>query len=142
VLRQPTFFAGHPSGDNGHKDIGWLRPDGREMSHDDWVDGSRSTLGVFLAGDGLRPHGGHAAPAADSSYLIWLHSGAGPVEVTLPEDGADHYRTVFRTDEGAFGLVVGEDEPWLDPARETTLAPGKQVTLAPHTVAVFEAIAR
>jgi glycogen operon protein len=142
VLRQPTFFAGHPSGDNGHKDIGWLRPDGREMNDDDWVDGSRSTLGVFLAGDGLRPHGGHAAPAADSSYLIWLHSGAGPVEVTLPEDGADHYRTVFRTDEGAFGLVVGEDEPWLDPARETTLAPGKQVTLAPHTVAVFEAIAR
>jgi glycogen debranching enzyme GlgX len=126
VLRQPHFFEGGPVGGADRRDVVWLQPDGREMDHAAWVDGSRATLGILLAGDGVPARSEPAVPIADSSYLIWLHSGAEPVEVVLPEDGADHYRTVLRTD---------DPEPADDP-----LPPGKPTTLAPHTFAVFEAV--
>jgi glycogen operon protein len=34
-------------------DIGWFRPDGQEMSDDDWQTGFAKSLGVFLNGEGL-----------------------------------------------------------------------------------------
>jgi isoamylase len=125
VLRQPHFFAGTPIGTTGRKDIEWLQPNGVEMDWAAWADGSRTTLGVFLAGDGLRTRNQRGEPIRDTSYAMWLHSGPDLAEVTLPEDSAHHYVEVVRTDQAAAN----------DPIK-----PGSTVTLAPHTFAIFEAV--
>ncbi len=53
VFRRRSFFQGRPVRGSGVKDILWLRPDGQEMSDDDWNQGIVRTIGMRLAGDGL-----------------------------------------------------------------------------------------
>jgi glycogen operon protein len=125
VLRQRYFFEGRPPPDGDRKDVSWLQPDGTEMSGDAWADSSRRTLGVFLAGDALRARTQQGVRMHDTSYLMWLHAGDDPVEVTLPKTWADSYVTVFRSDETAA----------VEP-----IAPGSSVHLLDHTFALFEAI--
>ncbi|MBA2697204.1 MAG: glycogen debranching protein GlgX [Nocardioidaceae bacterium] len=126
VLRPAQFFNGTPHAVHGRKDITWLLPSGEEVSESDWNDPDAATLGVFLAGDALRPNGGDGEPQRDTSYLIWMHAGAEAVDVTLPADWADHYRTLVRTD-----CEIDDDDP---------LKPGSVVTLLDHTFALFEAV--
>ncbi len=126
VLRQHHFFDGKPVGATGGKDITWLSPSGEELTEPDWHDQSRATLGVFLAGDRLRAVDRHGVRRRDTSYLVWLHSGSDPVEVTLPEAWADHYVEIVRTDSAP------NAEPWK---------PGSSVPLLDHTFALFEAVA-
>jgi glycogen operon protein len=47
-FRRETFFKGTVSR-AGAKDVTWLAPDGTEMTHIDWLDGERRSLGVWLA---------------------------------------------------------------------------------------------
>ncbi len=126
VLRQRYFFAGKPLDDSGGKDITWLTPSGDEMTERDWLDHSAATLGIFLAGDQLRAVDRRGVRRRDTSYLIWLHAGSEPVDVTLPAAWADHYEEVVRTD------AQLSSEPWK---------PGSTVQLLDRTVAVFEAVA-
>ncbi|MBA2558607.1 MAG: glycogen debranching enzyme GlgX, partial [Propionibacteriales bacterium] len=126
VLRQRYFFAGKPLDSTGGKDITWLTPSGEEMTEDDWLDHSASTLGIFLAGDQLRAVDRRGVRRRDTSYLLWLHAGSEPVKVTLPEAWAAHYVEVVRTD------AAPATEPWK---------PGSSVVLLDHTVALFEAVA-
>ena len=125
VLRQRFFFAGQPLLDGGRKDISWLTPGGNEMGPHDWADSGARTLGVFLAGDALRGQDVEGEPMRDTSYVMWLHSGDEPVDVTLPKEWPGHYVEVFRTDSA------------VDP---TPLEPATSVTLLDHTFALFEAL--
>jgi isoamylase len=125
VLRQPRFFAGTPIGTTGRKDIEWLQPSGQEMDWAAWADGSRTTLGVLIDGDGLRTRSERGEPIHDTSYALWLHAGLDIAVVTLPENNAHHYVEVLRTDQA----------PSSDP-----LKPGTTVTLAPHSFAVYETV--
>jgi isoamylase len=125
VLRQRYFFAGKPLDESGGKDITWLTADGEEMTESCWLDHTTCTLGIFLAGDQLRAVDRRGVRRRDTSYLIWLHSGAEPVDVTLPAPWADHYQEVVRTDADL------SPDPWK---------PGSSVTLLGHTLAVFEAV--
>ncbi len=50
VLRRRTFFSGRPVGDVGMKDLFWLRPDGQELSADDWRDPDNRVLGMLISG--------------------------------------------------------------------------------------------
>ena len=125
VLRQRYFFEGVPLAVGGRKDISWLQPDGTEMTWQAWADSGVRTLGLFLAGDALRSHNSEGERIEDTSYVMWLHAGSEPVEVTLPADWADHYLEVVRTDA----------EPVPEP-----LKPGSSVLLLDHTFALFEAV--
>jgi glycogen operon protein len=131
VLRQRHFFAGTPMAGNGRKDITWLQADGTEMTVDAWQDPTRSTLGVFLAGDALRGANAVGEPRQDTSFLLWLHAGSDPVDVTLPADLADRYVTVLRTD----GDLDALDATF---SAGDHLSAGSTVSLLDRTFAVFE----
>jgi glycogen debranching enzyme GlgX len=133
VLRQRHFFAGAPAGDSGRKDVTWLKADGSEMNFDDWQDPTCTTLGMFLAGDALRGVNAVGEQRRDTSYVLWLHAGAEPIEVTLPAALASEYVTVIRTDGDLDALddVFGAGE---------RIEPGTAVTLLDRTFAVFEAV--
>ena len=98
VLRARHFFVGEPSVDGGRKDLAWFAPDGQEMTDGWWWDTSLATLGMFLAGDGLRSRGMRGEPLVDDSFLLWLHAGPTELDVTLPaEQWAGSYEVVLDT---------------------------------------------
>ncbi len=85
VLRQRHFFEGTPIREGGLKDVAWFAPTGAEMTDDDWRDTGRRSLGMFLNGAAIRSRGAHGEPLIDDSFLVWLHSGADELDVTLPD---------------------------------------------------------
>ncbi|MDF2969179.1 MAG: glycogen debranching enzyme [Nocardioidaceae bacterium] len=87
VLRQRHFFAGHPVAEGGRKDVAWFHPDGVEMATGHWHEPGLATLGWLLNGERLRGQGPQGEHVSDRSFLVWMHAGAGAVEVTAPCDG-------------------------------------------------------
>lgn len=49
VFRRGRFFSEEARAD-GVKDISWLRPDGAEMTHEDWQETDRWALGMMICG--------------------------------------------------------------------------------------------
>ena len=84
ALRQRHWFEGQPTMVGGPKDVAWLHPDGREMTTDDWHDPGLATLAMFVLGTPLRSPGPRGEQQVDSSFAIWFHAGAGPLDVVLP----------------------------------------------------------
>jgi glycogen operon protein len=72
-LRRETFLRGTASR-SGVKDVSWLHAGGREMTQNDWQDGSLRTLGILF---GNRNNATHR-------LMLLLHAGDAPVEFHLP----------------------------------------------------------
>ena len=51
VLRRRAFFRGAPITGETEKDLAWLRPEGGEMTDEDWRDPKRDVLGMLVYGD-------------------------------------------------------------------------------------------
>ncbi len=84
VLRRRRWFQGQPI--RGIDDIAWFRPDGGEMSDEDWGWGEAATLGMFLNGEALRFPDPHGHPVRDDSFLILFNAYHEPVSWTLPRE--------------------------------------------------------
>jgi glycogen operon protein len=68
------------------------------MTDHTWHDESLRTLGMYLAGDGIRSRDRNGDRVLDGSYLLWLHAGADTIEVTLPGGvWAERYDIVLDT---------------------------------------------
>jgi isoamylase len=120
VLRQPAFFRGRPSVDDGTKDLAWFTADGREMAAGDWTAPGGRTLGMFLAGDGIRARGPRGERVTDDSFLLWLHAGEEDRTVHLPgPPWADAYEVVLDTADDSPDPGDGGD-----PARTDGVLPG------------------
>jgi len=112
VFRQRRYFEGRPVVPDGRKDLAWFAADGTEMSQDRWYDESLRTLGMFIAGDALRTRGPRGERITDESFLLWVHSGADPIEVRLPGDPwAAGYELVLDTADADDGSVRPVDGP-------------------------------
>ena len=122
VLRRTRFRHGEPVLDStgeptGRKNLAWFGGAESEMTHHDWHDPHRRTLGVYLADD-------HTDRETDDAFLIWLHGGADPVQVTLPDgDWATTYTVVAHT--GRPG-ELSEDKV---PAGSRLWIPGRSVVV-------------
>ncbi|MDA0226026.1 MAG: glycogen debranching protein GlgX, partial [Proteobacteria bacterium] len=53
AFRRRDFFQGRPLHGHDVKDIQWLKPDGHEMTDEEWGQGFARCLGVYLSGAGL-----------------------------------------------------------------------------------------
>jgi glycogen operon protein len=91
VFRRRRFFAGDPVGEEGVKDVSWIRPDGREMEETDWQDAGRRALGMLVhraASDEVDERG-RTTPA--TTLLLLVNAAARSIVFTLPslpEEGA------------------------------------------------------
>jgi isoamylase len=83
ALRQAEFFDGRTT-PTGRPDLIWLRPDGAEMTEDDWDDPERVTLGMWIDGSHSQSRTREGELLTDHSWLLLLHAGAEPAEVVLP----------------------------------------------------------
>ncbi|HTW19266.1 MAG TPA: glycogen debranching protein GlgX [Mycobacteriales bacterium] len=87
VLRRRHFFAGTEGDEPGEPDVLWIRPDGLEMTEDDWADKSSHALGMLMhgrAGDELDSRG---RAVVGETLLLLLNAGRNPRKYTLPPVG-------------------------------------------------------
>jgi glycogen operon protein len=118
VFRRRRWFKGRPLRGAGVSDIAWFRPDGGEMSDENWQEGHAKSFAVFLNGDALRDVDDDGVPIRDDSFLLLFNAHHEPVAFTLPPEafGAS-WRTILDT---ACGFEPGGDPLPAGAVREVT----------------------
>jgi glycogen operon protein len=130
ALRQGEFFEGRaPVGEHGLPDLVWFNASGETMSDEDWFDDGRQTLQMWIDGLDVRGHTATGEPLSDRSWLLVLHSGADPVQLTLPG-------TPYST---AYVPTIDTDRPTGLPASTDEIAGGSTRLMPGRTVWLLRA---
>jgi glycogen operon protein len=84
VFRRRQFFQGRSIYGADIKDLSWFRPDGEEMTDEDWKQGYVRCLGVRLAGDRIEEKDHLGNPIFDDTFLLLINAHHEPIQFTLP----------------------------------------------------------
>ena len=97
-LRRHEFFQGRAIRGAEVKDITWLRPDGQEMSDEEWDAGWLRTLGVRFDGRSLEMMDEQGRKLTDDTLLLLFNAHHEPVPFALPSFDPDvGWRIMFDT---------------------------------------------
>jgi len=91
VFRRRRFFAGDPVSDTGDKDIQWMRPDGKEMTIDDWRDPKNRMLGMLVHGNASDDVDERGRRITGQTLLLFMNAGNRARVCKLPELRARGY---------------------------------------------------
>ena len=86
IFRRRGFFLGKPV-EGAEKDIVWLKPDGTEMTDQEWNEDFARSLGVYLAGESLHENDMRGRPVRDASFLLLFNAHHETVPFRLPNAG-------------------------------------------------------
>ncbi|UUX95099.1 glycogen debranching protein GlgX [Aquabacterium sp. J223] len=125
-FRRRDFFAGRPLVGSQLKDVLWLKPDGHEMSSQEWEHDYARCLGMYLAGAAIDEIGRHGRPIVDDDFLILFNAGADDIGFTIPT--IDGERWTLRVDT--------REETGLPAPRE--LANGEVFPLGARSLALLQ----
>ncbi|MBI3029667.1 MAG: glycogen debranching protein GlgX [Candidatus Rokubacteria bacterium] len=84
VLRRRQFFYGRRIRGSEVKDLSWFRPDGKEITEEDWTNPHTRCLGLRLSGDALEEVDARGGSIADDTFLILINGHHEPVRFILP----------------------------------------------------------
>jgi isoamylase len=84
VLRRRTFLNGRQP---DAADVLWLRPDGHDMTANDWHDASRKTIAVLLDGDNIGERDARGEPVRGDTVCVLLNASPTAVPFVLPRRG-------------------------------------------------------
>jgi isoamylase len=100
VLRRRRWFQGRSI--RGSVDLGWCKPDGTEMSDDDWDDAaSAPAVGIFLNGDAITDRDRRGQRVTDDSFLLLFNGHADAIDWTLPKQWGQWWELVTDTGDPA-----------------------------------------
>ena len=101
VLSRRRWFEGRSIRGSNLTDIGWFKPDGAEMSDQDWNVAFARALGVFLNGEGIDFPGRSGEQIVDDSFYVLFNAGSSPIDFVIPQS-LDHepWRRVLDTTRG------------------------------------------
>jgi glycogen operon protein len=125
VFRRRHFFEGRSLRGDALKDIAWLKPDGTEMSAEEWDHDFARCLGVYLAGDRLGETDSRGQPVTDDDFILLFNAHDGAIAFTLrafdgygwlvlldtardgglPPEGTFHANTVYALDARSLVLL-------------------------------------
>ncbi|HEY8555200.1 MAG TPA: glycogen debranching protein GlgX [Burkholderiales bacterium] len=99
-FRRRQFFRGREISGTGIRDLVWLRPDGGEMTEEEWHKPFARTVGLSLAGE-LAEEDERGRPLRDDNFLLLLNAHAEQVPFTLPAfpDAATVWEVVVDTED-------------------------------------------
>jgi glycogen operon protein len=112
VFRRRRFFDGEPirSGDEV-RDIAWLTPGGREMTHDDWDKSfHHRCVAVFLNGDAITAPDARGERVVGDSFLLCFNAHDQYVEFITPDEDYAQEWTVELDTHDPVGLKEGADQ--------------------------------
>ena len=96
VLRRRRWFQGRSI--RGSVDLGWCRPDGAEMSDEDWDDAaSAPAVGIFLNGDAITDRDRRGQRVTDDSFLLLFNGHADAIDWTLPKQWGQWWELIADT---------------------------------------------
>jgi isoamylase len=131
VFRRRRFFNGMPVRRRGavaQPDISWFRPDGSEMSDDDWGSGFGKSVAVYLNGLGIPELDARGQRVTDDSFVLCFNAHHEPIEFTLPPEEFGR----------AWAPVVDTSASTANSDQEPIRA-GSAVLVAARTVVVLQA---
>ncbi len=132
VFRRRRFFSGRTvrrrGAGPGLPDIGWLSPDGSEMTDEDWESGFAKSLGVYLNGYGIPDRDVRGQRIVDDSFVLFFNAHHEPIEFTLPaeEYGQSWLPVIYTADD-----VNTESKPY-DAAAKVTVEARSVMVLQAH----------
>jgi isoamylase len=100
IFRRRRWFQGRAL--RGVAELAWLKPDGTEMSEEDWRNGYAKSLGVFFNGEAIASPGPRGERIVDASFYLIANAHHEPLEFLLPGPPyGEHWRVVLDTTEPA-----------------------------------------
>jgi glycogen operon protein len=84
VLRRRRFFSGGYVRGSDLKDIVWFRPDGREMTGEDWNHPESRALGMMLGGDAIPTLDEQGEPIIGDTLLVLTNAYHDALDFVLP----------------------------------------------------------
>ncbi|MCC6531715.1 MAG: glycogen debranching protein GlgX [Burkholderiales bacterium] len=84
VFRRRDFFQGRPLQGAQVKDIAWLKPDGAEMTEQEWDQDFARCLGVFLSGEAPGENDERGRPVTDRNFVVLFNAHHDDIAFTLP----------------------------------------------------------
>ena len=104
-LHRRKFYQDRAIRGTEERDIVWLRPDGEEMTDDEWGLGWVRCLGLILNGETLGDVDESGEPITDDTFLIMLNCHHEPIQFFLPKPpGADRWEVVIDTNNPALDV--------------------------------------
>ncbi|HXG59469.1 MAG TPA: glycogen debranching protein GlgX [Thermoanaerobaculia bacterium] len=127
VFRRRRWFVGRPLRGADVGDIGWFRPDGTEMTEQDWQSGFARSLGVFLNGRAIPTPDSRGEPIVDDSFYLLFNAHWEPIPFRLPK--------------GPWGdrwvKVIDTNDPVPDLRGNDPLAAGETIVVPAHAMMVL-----
>ena len=105
------------------QDITWLRPDGGEMTPDEWTAGWVRCIGLQLNGRTLDDVNGVGEPIRDDSFMILLNPHTEPIKFYMPRRQGTAWEVVLDSaqPEQTDRPVIAPGDPYELIARSTAL---------------------
>ncbi len=92
----------------------WLRPDGGEMTEEDWGREDAHALAVFLNGQEIPTHDREGNPIEGASFLMVFNAHHDPIDFTVPAPLGARWVTVLDTAAGGDGTLAAGDTVSLE----------------------------
>jgi glycogen operon protein len=133
VFRRQSFFHGRSMRDPNLRDLAWFRPDGNEMTPEDWNDPSTYCLGMILAGDAINELDERGNSIIDDTTLVLFNAIWEPVPFVMPA-----HRSGERSEKlkGSWApeldTTISDGKPDMAP-----LKPGETFEIESRSLAVF-----
>jgi isoamylase len=103
VFRRKSWFHGRPLRAGGPKDIGWFRPDGNEMSAEDWNAGFAKSLGVWLGGRSIPDVDELGRRVVDDTFYLVFNAHYEELDFVVPDlDWGKTWLEIVNTAKGTF----------------------------------------
>ncbi len=134
IFRRRRWFQGRAIHGGEVKDLAWFKPDGAEMSDEDWNVGFAKSLGVFLNGGAIARTDFRGDPITDDSFYMVFNAHHEKLVFTLPPAHfAARWMRVFDTSTG--------DLPELRRARNRQGLPaGGALEVAPRALLLLRSL--
>jgi len=97
LFRRRHFFEGRPLHGSEAKDIVWLKPDGTEMTTEEWNQDFARCLGVYLSGVALGETDARGNPVRDDDFVVLFNAHHEPLPFRLPSYGAADWVAIVDT---------------------------------------------
>jgi glycogen operon protein len=129
VFHRRGWFEGRPIHGAEVGDIAWFKPDGEEMSNEDWETGFAKSLGVFLYGEGIKARSPQGERIVDDTFHVLFNAHQEDVSFKMPHDkwGQKWYKVLDTAD------VVAEE-------KEELVGAGQEVAIDARSVMILKRV--
>jgi glycogen operon protein len=128
IFRRKRFFQGRPIHGSSVDDVAWLRPDGQNMTDDDWANAHLRAIAIYLSGHGIPDRNELGERVVDDSFLLLINSSHQSSTFTLPA----------RSFGPTWELVIDTADPLLASSRRRHHSAGARQRVPARTMHVLQ----